>query len=194
MSIPHLTQIAIKERDVTTDSVTIVNHPHHEIHQGDHFFLLYSVVDLGAMGSPDDMITLTWQTSNTAKWGHFTFRTIGSPDWRLRLIEAPTGGISTPTGTLDILNSNRNSPKISTFKDLSGVVGKVSYDATLATGGITLWDEFITGSSGPMSGGLVGGHDEELILMQNTIYQLSIFGTDTDPATLEIGWYEHTNK
>ncbi len=194
MSIPKLTEIAIKAKDKTTDSVTVINFSHKKKHESNDFFLLYSVVDLGAMTTPNDTITLTFQTPNTTKWGHFTFRTVGSPDWRVRLIAAPTGGAASPTDSFIILNSNQNSDIKSTFMDLSGVVNQISYDATLATGGTTLWDEYITGSSGPQAAGNQGGHDEEIILKQNTIYQLSIFGTDANPATLKIGWYEQINK
>ena len=79
-----LTEILLKAVDKITNSLTIINHSHHEKHEGDDFFLLYSVADLGAMTTPNDMITLTFQTPNTDKWGHFTFRTTGTPGWSSR--------------------------------------------------------------------------------------------------------------
>ena len=142
MSILGLTEIAIAQNDKSTDTQKTLSHVQQGIHCGDNYFILYSVVDLGAMAAPDDTITLTFTTPNTVNWGHFVFRVIGSPDWRVRLIEAPTGGGASPTGALEIFNSNRNSDNKSSFKDLSGVVNQVSYDATLATGGKTLWDEY----------------------------------------------------
>lgn len=180
------------EIDVSTRALVAINHAHHEKHEGSDFFLLYSVPSLGAMTTPDDMITLTFKTPDTLKWGHFTFRVRGAPGLRVRLIEAPTGGATGPTGSFNILNSDRNSIVESTFLDLVAATGKISYDATLATGGITLWDEYIPGSTGPLAGGQEGGHDEEIILKQNTTYQISLFGTSTDPATIKVGWYEHT--
>lgn len=182
------------EIDASTRALTVVSYLHHEKHEGSDFFLLYSVPSLGAMTTPDDMITLTFKTPDTTKWGHFTFRVEGTPGWRVRLVESPTGGAETPTGSFDILNSDRNSIVESTFLDLVAAAGKISYDATLATGGIILWDEYIPGSSGPLAVGQKGGHDEEIILKQNTTYQLSLFGTATESATMKIGWYELTNK
>jgi len=154
---------------------------------------MYSVVSLGAMETPTDMITLDFTTPNTAKWGHFSFWAAGSADWRLRLIEAPSGGAESPTGQLSILNFNRNSSKSSTFTDGS-TAAQVNYDSTLATGGTTLWDQYLEGAGGPMAGGSSTGSRDEKILKQNTKYQLSLYGTDTDPATMYVDWYEHTDK
>lgn len=177
--------------DYSTGALDVIEYAHHEVHAGSYFYVMYSVVDLGAMTTPDDAITLSWKTSDTRKWGHFEFWAKGSADWRLRLIEAPTGGAATPTGTKDIINKNRNSSKSSTFMDLSSVPQVVSYDATLATGGVTLWDEYLEGSGGPQSGGSSSATRQEIILKQNTQYQVSLYGTAADPATLFIGWYEH---
>jgi len=165
---------------------------HKEIHNSSSFFVMYSVASLDAMAAPDDMITLTWNTPNTTKWGHFQFGAKGSADWRIRLIEAPTGGAINPTGALPIRNKNRNSAVRSTFTD-GAVVNQVGYDATLATGGNTLWDEYLEGAGGPKAAGASGGGDrDEIILRQNTQYQLSLFGANADPATLLMSWYEHT--
>lgn len=181
--------------DDISGALIAINNAHKEIHEGEDFFVIHSIPSLGAQTTPDDMVTLTFTTPDTSKWGHFEFRVIGTGGWRVRLIEAPSGGMATPTGSLNILNSNRNSSNVSTFKDVAGspASGKVSYDATLATGGITVWDEYLAGSSGPQSGGEIAGHDQEIILKQNTTYQLSVYGTDTDPISIRISWYEHAN-
>ena len=178
--------------DESTRAILVVDYSHHEKHEGDDYFVVYSVASLDALTG--DIMTLTFTTPNTTKWSHFTFRMTGTGGWRIRLIEAPTGGMATPAGTLAIYNSNRNSLNVSTFKDIGATAGLVSYNATLATGGNTLWDEYMSGSSGPRAGGEQGGHQEEIILKQNTTYQLSMYGADANPGTLKIGWYEHTNK
>ena len=186
-------EILTSVKEVETNSIKIVTHAHHEIHEGSDFFVLYSVADLGAATTPNDTMTLTFTTDDSAEWGHFTFQAGGTAGWRLRLIEAPTGGKETPTGSLEIFNSNRNASKTGLFKDLSGTAGMISFDATLATGGKTLWDEYIIGSSGPFAAGTKGGHEGEIMLMQNTTYQLSLFGTSNDAGTLILRWYEHTD-
>jgi hypothetical protein len=85
---------------------------------------------------------------------------------------------------VSILNKNRNS------SNTSGIA-TVSYDGTAATGGTLLLQEYL--SDQRQSGGENRGQDE-WILKQNTTYAVSLFGTANSPATLELHWYEHTNK
>jgi len=180
--------------DLITWCLVTIGYVHHETHAGNRYFCLYSVASLGAMATPDDTITLTWTTPNTTEWEHFTFMAKGTAGWRIRLIEAPSGGAANQTGEFTMRNRNRNSANTASCIALDAGVGDVSYDATLATGGITLWDEYLEGTGGPQSGGSGSGAREEIVLKQNTKYQLSLYGTDTDPATIGIDFYEHTNK
>jgi hypothetical protein len=187
--------VELKGVDRSTEVPTTIDYPHHEIHGGSSFFLVYSVPDLGAMTSPDDAITLTFKTGDTLKWPHFIFQVIGSAGWLVKFVEAPSGGGATPTGSKSIYNHNRN--KVSTksgIHDVAGtpVVDKISYDATLVTGGLTLIEEYIPGDKKVGHG--VAGSRDEIILKQATIYQLSCYGVGADPATLKLSWYEHTNK
>ena len=57
-----------------------------------------------------------------------------------------------------------------------------------------LWDDYIEGSTTGASGDGASANRDEIILKQNTKYQVSIFGTDTEAASIYIDWYEHTNK
>jgi len=182
--------------DQSTHVVTTIDYAHHEIHAGSYFVVTYSVASLGALTTPDDMITLTFKTPNTTKWCHFVFSAKGTAAMRTRFIEGGTGGGASATGTVAILNKNRNSTNTSDVLNVEGTpaTGSVSYDATLVTGGTTLWDEYLEGSTGPMSGGAASGTREEFILKQNTQYQLSLYGTATEPASLIMFWYEHTDK
>ena len=195
MSIPKITDILSQAKDGASSALGVIDYSHHEVHEGSAFYVMYSVLSLGAMTTPDDTITLTLVTPNTTKWSHFTFSVNGSAGWRVRLIEAPTGGAASATGTIDILNHNRNYQitKPSTVGN-GTTTGVVSYDATLATGGVTLWDQYLEGSGGPQAGGTGTGKRNEIILKSNTTYQLSLYGTDTNPATMYIDWYENTNK
>lgn len=178
--------------DLITQALIAIPYEHHEIHAGDSFYVAYSVESLGGMAAPDDMITLTFTTPDSLAWSHFTFFAIGTGGWRLRFIEAPTGGAASQTEQLPIINRNRNSLKTSGLIALDATEGEVSYDATLATGGNTLWDEYVAGE--PKVSGFGGSGRHEMILRQNTKYQLSLYGTDMDPATLIMDWYEHTSR
>lgn len=184
----------IMELDNSTASVQIIDYAHHEIHSGSHFYILYSVASLGAMTTPDDMITLTFTTPDTTKWAHMEILATATAGSRLRLIEAPTGGAESATGSLPCINRNRNSSTTSTLTDGS-TAGQVLYDATLATGGTTLADQYF---EGPTTGiGKAAQETEsrsELVLKQNTKYQVSLYGTATEAATIFLDWYEHTDK
>ena len=189
------TDVALRA-DASTSSMQTIDYAHHEIHGGSNFFVNYSVASLGAMTSPDDMITLSWTTPDTTKWAHFAFEVQGTAGWRIRLIEnSTTGGTTGATGRLTCLNSNRNSATTSTMisDGDSGVAGYVGYDASLALGGTTLLDGYIPGTAGPFSSAAAVGARDEIVLKQNTNYQLSVYGTDTNPATIKMRWYEHTD-
>jgi hypothetical protein len=178
--------------DATTLAMLMMSYPHAELHGGNRYYVCYSVLSLGAMTTPDDAITLTFTTPDTLKWSHFTFLASGTGGWRLQLIEAPTGAGITPTGKMPALNRQRNSAKTSGVLALDSAPGEISYDATLVTGGLSLWSEYLAG--GNKLAGMIGSGREEIILKQNTKYQLSLTGGDTDPGTLYTDWYEHTNK
>lgn len=189
-AIERLTQIFEKARDKETEAVGTISIAHKKSHEGKSFYVIYSVASLGAMTTPDDMITIDFTTpEKILEEPHFTFSVKGTAEWRVRLIEAPTGGAASPTGTLEILNHNRYSGK--TSEVMAGTTpGYVNYDSTLATGGKTLWDEYLEGSAGPQVGGTSGGARNELELKPATKYQLSLYGTDTNPATIMIDWYD----
>lgn len=191
--------IDVNGRPVTLDrstfALTVVNYEHHEVHEGSHYNCSYSVASVGALETPSDMMTLTFVTPNTTKWVHLIFVAICSSGARLRFIEGGTGGGASPTGNVSVYNSNRNSVNVSGILDLGSVANKISYDATLVTGGISLVDviigaeglgtSFVAGSSRP---------EQEWVLKRNTQYQLSLYETDTVPGTLQMSWYEHADK
>lgn len=193
-AISRIAQILNRCVDASTFAAKIISYPHAEIHEGNGFFVSYSVPSLGAMTSPDDMVTLTFTTPDTVRWPHFRFYGQGTGGWRVRMIEAPTGGGATQTEQLEVFNNDRNCSIVSTVIALDSTPGEVSYDATLATGGKTLLDEYIPGGGGPFSSVSLSGTREEIILKQNTKYQVSVYGTDADPATLKLTWYEHENE
>jgi hypothetical protein len=181
--------------DNSTDALMTMSHGHHEVHEGAHFYLTYSAASVGALAAPDDMMTLSWKTPNTTKQIHFVYTALCSSGAQLRMIEGKTGGGASPTGTTPVFNSDRNSANTSGILDVSGATaGVMSYDATLFTGGTTLIDEYVgsVGIGGRVNAG-TSRADQEIILKQNTFYQLSLYETDTVPGTLMCSWYEHTN-
>jgi hypothetical protein len=165
-----------------------------KVNQGKAYTVQYSVSDLGAMTTPDDMITISFKTpAEDTKKMHFLFNAEGAAGWRLRLIEGRTGGGENPTGSLTVLNRNRRSSNVPSLWSTDGdpSQGVVAYDATLFTGGTTLFDNYLTGTTGPHSGGSGEGAEFFLELGVDTEYQISLYGTDNSPASLECHFFEH---
>jgi hypothetical protein len=187
-------QIRPARLDFTTHTLQTIEYEHHEIHSGSMFFVMYSVTSVGAMTTPDDTITLTWTTGNTTgKYSHFEFVAEGPSGGRVRLIEAPSGGAASPTGQITILNHRLASTSASEWAS-TVAVNQVDYDATLATGGTTLWDSYIAGATTGQTGSGLHAKRDELILKANTKYQLSLYSTATTAGYLYLNWYEHTDK
>jgi len=177
--------------DKVVKGTKVIDTVHDHVHDGEHFFVTYSVADLGAATTPDDMMTVSFTTPSDARL-HFVWVAICSSGARVRLIRGKTGGGVNPTGTLQIYNSDENSTNTSGVTDVAGAnETKVSYDATLFTGGVTLIDEYIgaDGQGRTFIGGDTRG-DQEIILKESTIYQLSLYETDNVPGTLQLSWYE----
>jgi len=177
-------------RDSTTKAIAVLDVANKKINDEKRWFVMYSVADLGTMTTPDDTITIDFTTPTEASLEklRFTFLAKGTAGWRVRLIEAPTGGAATPTGQLTILNHDRNSTNTSLVTDGS-TANQVNYDSTLATGGVTLWDEYLGVATGPFYSGNVPAINQ-FRLKYNTKYQLSLYGTDNDPATIAIDFYD----
>ncbi len=177
-----------KHREITIDEATravnFIDYAHHEVHGGSSYHVTYSVASLGAMTSPDDTIQLHFTTPNTTKWLHMIVHARSGGESNYVITEAPTGGMTSPTGTLTAYNKNRNSSKT------SGIT--VSYDGALATGGAEIHNEYI-GQGNKASAGESRG-TQEFVLKQNTAYAIKMTDTTAITATLILDWYEHTDK
>lgn len=175
--------------DPDSGAQIVSSQEHAKIHDGKSYYDILSTADLGA--ETGDIINLNWKTP-ASPYIHLVFIAFGTAGMRVRLIEAPTGGAATPGTSRTLINKNRNSTNTSSITDLAGtpVANKVSPNATLATGGTTLWDQYLEGVGGPLGGGVSGGSRDELELKISTQYQLSIYGAIANPAGLYMSLYE----
>lgn len=166
--------------DASTHSLQVVDYTHHERHGGSAFFYMDSV-ELGAGGVQNYLIT----TPNTTKWGHFTFLGSGSAITQIDLYE---GADRTGTTAQTVRNANRNSattPDITVHKGYSGG----------ATDGTLIWTRKSGSATSQARTGNEGGHEQEIILKQNTKYILRITSsTAANLTNLMLDWYEHTDK
>jgi hypothetical protein len=181
--------------DDVSDALVTISHDHSHVHEGKAFYLVYSVASVGALTTPDDTMTLSFKTpAASSGLFHLIVFWSGEQGTRCRIIEGKSGGGANPTGTLDPVNTNRS--LASTASAILAVDGttadKISYDATVFTGGTTIWDEYLPGARGVSQGQSRGTH--ELILATSTFYQVSLVEAGTVPGTIQLEWYEHISS
>lgn len=163
--------------DNSTLSIQTIDYPHHEIHEGDSFFVA-EVTDLGNGASR----TLVIITPNTTKWSHFELGVNSEAEVSVTLTESVT--VSGGTAITPV-NRNRNSA------NTAGMIVKHTPDS--ASGGTDL----ITQQFG--SGRGIGGESRdiaEIILKQNTTYTVVCTNktTGNNLVNITLNWYEHAEK
>jgi len=157
---------------------------HHEIHEGDHFFI-QEVVDIPI----NNVFDMQWTTPNTTKWEHFTFKFDCESETEWWIYEGAS--ISVAGSSITPRNNNRNSANAST-----AVVAQISNtsianaNADTPVAGATVIAHGISGA-GKTAG--VASRQSEIILKQNTIYCFRAVANTAGFVNFDVEWYEHTN-
>lgn len=155
-------------------------HPHGEIHTGDHYFYNDHVV-LADTVTQDYLIT----TPNTTKWGHFLLSLDGSLETQFEVYEAADrNGTTLQT----VFNNNRNSVQTADLTIHKGQSGGTTDGDLLSI--------YRSGSSSVPSQLPSGArNDNEIVLKQNTKYIVRITsGGNGNLCNAKFDWYEHTNN
>lgn len=159
--------------------------PHHEIHEGNHFFIHGSTtINNGAN------LDFLFVTPNTTKWAHALWEFDGEFELTFSLYESvSTSNNGTP---VTIFNNNRNSATTATVLGFTGPTltsGALGYGGN---GGISIWPHKI--GSGKKLGG-EASRDHELIAKQNTKYWFRINNASGSNSWVnyDFSWYEHTS-
>ena len=168
--------------DTTTHAFNIVTNGHHEVHDGN----AYWVSNNATLGN-GEINTVAIQTPNTKKWLHLLLQVDSSAVATFDVLESVTsvanGAAITPQ------NFNRNST------NTSGATAKVGdtvgADALVPTGGTSIWTETL-GVKGIVTSRV---NASELVLLQNSLYLFRVTNDATaNNCTILLIWYEHTNK
>lgn len=164
--------------DKATRSIQTIDYAHHEIHEGDHYFVK-GWMDLTNAQVFDFLAT----TPDTLKWAHMLVEFSAEAESHITIYEGTT---TSADGTaVTAVNRDRNS---------SNTAGLVVTHTPTITGVGTQIASYKMGSS-QKTGGTVRAN-AELILKQNTKYLIRI----TNDTALNnwfdylADWYEHTNK
>lgn len=163
--------------DPSTEAMPIVDYAHHEIHEGDHYFIK-GWMDLTNAQVFDFLAT----TPDTLKWAHMVVAFSSEAESHITIYEGTT---TSADGTaVTAVNRNRNS---------SNTPGVVVTHTPTVTGVGTQIASYKMGSM-QKAGGEVRGNNE-LVLKQNTKYLIRI----TNDTALNnwfdylADWYEHTD-
>jgi len=174
--------VADVQIDSSFDALIGIDGPHHEIHEGDHYYIQgYLELD------DEETFYVKLVTPDSAKWSHFVFDIKSTGICSSTLDEAATGGM-TGGASVTPINNNRNSSNTSGMVLTSGVTANTGQTLRLEDDkwGANGFKETIGGGSGRV---------DELILKQNTVYCRGfVSGADANIIQFKASWYEHTNK
>ena len=163
--------------DASTNSLQVVDYPHHEVHSGSHYYI-EGYTTLGNGGT----LYVKLVTPDTTKWSHFMWEITSSGILTTSLTEDATGGM-TGGAAVTAFNNNRNSVNTSGMVITSGV--------TVNTGGTIISQT----SFGNRSVGGSHGRDDEIMLKQNSTYLRAFTsGAASNIVGFKASWYEHSDK
>jgi len=163
--------------DASTNALITVIQAHHEIHEGDHYFVK-GWLDL-SNGQVFDFLATT---PNTTKWAHMLVNFNSEAEADVEIFE---GATTSADGTsVTELNRNRNS---------ANSAGLVITHTPTVTGTGTSVATYKLGS-GKQTGGEARANGE-MVLKQNTKYIIRITNDTTSNNWFDYiaDWYEHTN-
>jgi len=174
--------------DDSTHALKFTDYEHAEAHDGKMFSAMISTADMGALTTPNDTLHLNWTVGAGPNMHLLWIAACGGAGRMLGTVN-PTGGLATPEGSIVPFNHRVGSSNVS-------ATSLIYYNATAPTGGSVGRDEYfgVTNVAGKTveSGGSRGAH--ERILTPGTVISLQLICTANVFGTLEIIWYEHTDK
>ena len=168
--------------DRSTNALVTISYEHHEVHSGSFFSAYDSTADIGGEDAPADAIQLTW-TTPADKEIHMVIHAKCSAAAVYTFTEAWTGGAGGGAAVV-AYNRNRNSNKTSGM-----TIAKEN--TAVVTGGTVL--ESYTITTGKFDAGEARS-SQEWVLKKSTLYAVALFLDGAGVASIQLSWYEHTNK
>ena len=186
--------------DSSTHALETIEYAHHEIHAGNSFAIHIIEVDFDKASE----IGVLFTTPNTTEWIHLVPLVDCGTTAQFDILEAPTIDTGNyPTTFYTPRNRDRNSNHTSVISSVraSPVANqsslKLKADTTPVSADGTVVHCEIVGT-GRQGGGIGNRDSDEYILKQNTTYYFRLkglgTGSDNSVATIELSFYEHTNK
>jgi hypothetical protein len=167
--------------DRMTNTIQTIEYEHHEVHAGSSFHCS----DVVACNTT----TVKWlvTTPNATKWPHVIFGLRATNEVTILVTEGADRDGATP---LACVNHNRNSTATATTAIHRGIADGTTDGATT----VLTARSGATGQAGKAVDAGEGRSVNEYVLKQNTKYVVSATTYGDAFVTLELDWYEHTNK
>ena len=167
--------------DASTGALVRISYPHHETHDGNHYF-----ISAFAVFNTDEEAVFGVTTPDSTKEPHITFLVVGTSQTEIYVYESSTftGGVE-----IESINNNRNSTNTA---DLT-----VTSAPTVSDVGTLIFAQS-TGKAGVNPTKSDSGTYEranELILKRNTAYIFkAVSRDDGNVISYRSDWYEHTPR
>jgi hypothetical protein len=153
---------------------------HHEMHEGDFYFIKTFLVDTEGTGNTT---YFAFSTPNSGKRVHARAKLAPDVDTEVNIYEDATitGGVAVPG-----MNCDRESANTPTLVAVAGPV--------IDTPGNKIWAARNGGGRNPV--GVAPGLNYEIIAKQNSVYVFEIIKRTTADLVVDIDffWYEHTTE
>ena len=178
----------VAKLDDMTDSVNIINYPHHEIHSASGFHAQ-------VYGAAAAAVNIAFATPAGTKRAHMIFSFASESSSHLTVQEGATW--TTGTGTVVApINQLRGSLNESILLEddtdtPNWTAGGVLTDVTNTDAGTALRTVYVF--TDKKVGG-DGAHDQEIVLAPDETYQMTLTSDDgAKNLVLHLDWYEHTD-
>lgn len=172
--------------DPVSWGVIKIDFEHHELHEGDHYYIAGSTT---LDSASTDLVDFAIVTPNTTKWAHMTFALSSVGQYTFSIYE----GVSFDSdGTpVTAFNNNRNSANTSGLEITTDPSNFTPASSDIIYGPQTFGQD---GTIIEVTGGNTA-RTREIILKQNTKYIFRIdSGTAANVINYVAEWYEHTSK
>lgn len=177
---------SIQRVDHSTQATLMLDYEHHELHEGNHYFLAATTT---LDSASTDFLDIGILTANTTTWANMAFSVSSVGQTTFTVYEgAALFAVSDGTAITPI-NNNRNSANTSAMT-------LVSNPAYTAAASDQLFQQVIGADGGAalIKGGLID-RNKEIILKQNTYYIFRMdSGSSANLISYTAEWYEHADK
>jgi len=169
--------------DGVSTAVRTITYPHHEIHDGNSYFAVYS-----ALANDTGVIEVRIQTANTTKWAHMTID-IDAALAATAQLWYPTTKTDEVGNRITPMNRDHNSSNTSGLTICHTPAGSQA-----GTANLTQYIGSATSKGKSTVGGDTGSR-HEFILDQNNDYLIRLTSrADLNALSIILDWYEHTNR